>query len=255
MKFNINRFLALLRREMMVNFLPALKLSAIISLIIFVIFSITVFANERDEDFSVLVNFGIFLFIAGLIYASFSFNEFRKMPTRAEYLSLPGSHLEKIVSKWIFTNPAYILAISLLFLFLHWLFNPLWIYWGDRTTLEIFTSNTYWKLVGVFFIVHSIFMLGSIAFNKNALLKTFISLVAVAAVVIVLNLTFFRIIWSEYFDSLFHFAPIEGTFKFGKNYNSPDEMPQIRLLVFAFKYVLAPALWVASYFKLTEKEV
>jgi hypothetical protein len=177
------------------------------------------------------------------------------MPTRAEYLSLPGSHFEKLLSKWLFTNPLYILVISLVFLFLHWLFNPLWIYWGDRTSLEIFTSSNYWKLIGVFFIIHSVFMLGSIAFNNNALLKTFLSLIAVAAIVVVCNVTVFRIIWSEYFDSLFHFAPIEGAFRFGKNYNSPDEMPQIRFAVFAFKYILAPVLWVASYFKLTEKAV
>lgn len=255
MKFDIKRFKTVLLREFYTDFLPAIKIMGVIVVIILLLSSINVFFGADDSNAEVIVNFGIFLFIAGVIYTSLVFGELKSVQGRAAYLSLPASHFEKLLSKWISTNPAFIMAISLLFLILSLILSPLWTMWGSHLSNEIFTSANYWKIVGHYFIIHSIFFLGSIAFNKNSLFKTLVALLLFAVLTGFINLLFFRIVWYDYFDGLWMVKNMEGSASFGSYLENPEEIPQVKIIIFLFHYVMAPVLWVVSFFKLIEKEV
>lgn len=255
--FEFSRFKALFVREFHTNFKSILKVLLIIILTIFIInlFS-AVFSNSDSNEHQIIINFGLILLIGGFIYSSLAFSEFMKITTRAEYLSLPGSSLEKITVKWLYTNLFVIIAVTGIFLILGSLFMPIIDnFQMNEYSNEILTSKSYWNLVGVYFIVHSVFFFGSIAFNRGAIIKTLLYLIAITAIVAIICGVWFRIVYAEYFDSLWHMTPPEGTSGFGNKYSSPDEMPQVKFIIFAFKYILAPVLWVASIFKLSEKEV
>ncbi|WP_235293081.1 hypothetical protein [Portibacter lacus] len=210
----------------------------------------------NDEINSTMIKFAIILFLGGFYYASIAFREFSNLSTRAEFLALPGSSLEKITIKWLYTNPIFILTTSLLVFILASLLMPAMDrFVGQEYVNEIFTSRIYWNLVGIYFILHSIFFFGSIAFNKTSWIKTVLAVMIIALVIAALNAVWFRIVWADMFDGLFHVAEVNKRTEFGVNHEDPADMWQIKFFIFAFKYLLAPVLWVASLFKLSEKEV
>lgn len=255
-QFNFNRFRALVNREFYTGFRTAFKFLLIIVLAIFIIGTITAAVNPTDEPINVIISFGLILMIGGALITSLSFYEFRKLQSRAQFLSIPASSLEKWSVKWLFTNPIYILITSLVFLILASIFIPIIEYWSPGFyENEIFTSIVYWRLVGIYFIIHSIFFIGSIVFNRGAFVKTLLTLIVVAVILAAINMIFFRIIFHEYFDSLFRMNPPHGNVDFGVKYKNFDDIPQIKFFIFIFKYLLAPVIWVASLFKLSEKEI
>jgi len=261
--FNLRRVKALFVRELYLGFIPAAKMISIVVLVVYVVNMVGRMANPNDhgngsDDVTpTMIKFGLLLLIGGFAYASFAFKEFGKLSTRAEFLALPGSSLEKISIKWFFTNPLFILLASLLILVSSYLFVPIIHQFGGHAyNNEILFSKEYWNVVGVYFVLHSIFFFGSIAFNRVSIIKTLVALILIGLVVALLNGLWFRIVWADMFDSFFHFQEVHnGTREFGVNYESPDEMWQVRFWQFAFKYLLAPVLWVASLFKFSEKEV
>ena len=255
--FNFRRFKALFVREFHTNFKSIMKVLLIIVLTIFTFNLLSaIFGDSDSNEHQIIINFGLILLIGGFVYSSLAFNEFSKLTTRAEYLSLPASSLEKVVVKWLYTNPFVIIAVTAVFLVIGSLFMPIIDnFLVNGYSNEILTSKSYWNLVGVYFIVHSIFFFGSIAFNRGAIIKTLLYLLAIAAIVGIICGIWFRIVYAEYFDGLWRMTPPEGTSGFGNKYSSPEEMPQVKFAIFAFKYLLAPVLWVASIFKLSEKEV
>ncbi|WP_235295702.1 hypothetical protein [Portibacter marinus] len=260
LKFDTTRVRALFTREFYLGYLPAIKAASIIILAVFVINLIARIADPQnggnDEESGTLLKFGIILMIGGLLYASWAFKEFRKVSTRAAFLALPGSSFEKTFVKWLFTNPIFILTISLLILVASLIFTPLiHKFGGDAYMNEIFLSEHYWRIVGIYFIVHSIFFFGSIAFNRVAGIQTIVFLILLGIVSAILCAIFFRIVWADMFSGLFTFAPQEGNFRFGDGSREPEDMWQVQFFIFAFKYLLAPALWAASIFKLSEKQV
>ena len=254
--YNINRIRALFYREYHSGFKTALKVLLILILAIFLIGIPLAIFNPEQRPVNVIGSFSLILMIGGALLTSVAFYEFRKVSTRAHYLSLPGSSLEKMIVKWLYTNPIFILVTSLVLMVLASLFMPiLGNFTGHYYTNEIFTSTFYWKITGIYFIIHSVFFLGSIAFNRVSFVKTILSLIVVTAVLLVVNAFFFRIAYYDYFDGMFNFSPPYDEVGFGVKYREPSEMPQVRFFIFIFKYLLAPVLWVASLFKLSEKEL
>lgn len=146
-----------------------------------------IFGNNDSNEGQIIINFGLILLIGGFIYSSLAFNEFSKLTTRSEYLSLPASSLEKLIVKWLYTNPFVIIAVTATFLVIGSLFMPIIDnFLMNGYSNEILTSKSYWNLVGVYFVVHSIFFFGSIAFNRGAIIKTLLYLLAIAAVVAII---------------------------------------------------------------------
>ncbi len=253
---NLQRVKALFNRDFHTNFKPGLAVFAIVIVSIFTINTISSVFNDSNDPKQVIITFGLVLLIGGFINASLAFRDFHKVYNRAQYLSLPGSSLEKVLVKWFYSNPLFIAVTSLIFYIVAQVFMRIQGTWTGNTYVnEIFVSDLYWRLVGVYFIIHSVFFLGSIVFNRGAIFKTLVVLLLIAMVIILINAVWFRILFAEYFDSFWSMTPRDGNINFGNKYQQFDDIPQIKFFVFAFKFILAPVLWVASIFKLSEKEV
>lgn len=259
--FNLNRVKALFIREFYIGFKPAITIVFIITSAIFLANLIIAIASgdTSDGNFEIepfVVKYGIMLMIGGFFYASLAFKEFAKLPTRAEYLALPGSSLEKVFVKWLFTNPIFILVFTSFFWLITSLLAP---YIADIRgyTYEsgLFSSNAFWNLVGIYFIIHSIFFFGSIAFNRVPIVLTILSVLVIVLALGAINALFFRLVWANIFDGLFTVNMDGHLLEFGDRYDNPSQMWQVQFFIFAFKFLLAPVLWIASIFKFSEKQV
>ncbi len=258
--FNINRVKSLFIREFHLGFKPAIKVIVIITTAIF-LFNLVASAiighspNNSDPS-GTIIKYGLLLLIGGFFYASVAFREFRNVPLRAEFLALPGSSLEKVFVKWTVTNPIFLLVFTIFFWVIASILMPFIANLrGFTYANDLFVVQEFWNLVGIFFILHSIFFFGSIAFNKVPIVLTIASVVVIGLVVALLSGLWLRIVWADFFDTLFTFSKRVEGLSFGVNYNDPTEMWQLKFFSFAFKYLLAPVLWVASIFKFSEKQV
>ncbi len=210
------------------------------------------------------------LFIGGFIITSLAFREARQNGSGIFYMTLPASAFEKLVSKLLATSVGFALgslvfytataAVSegvnrLIFGVGHGFFNPF-----DVQVL---------KAVGLYLILQSVFLLGSIWFKKTAFVKT-----VLAAAILVIGLAIVtgvaaRIILAPHFV---HTGVRAGMVNFGGwslNWSDqflsgifgPGGPGYAGLMTFKvigqvlFFGVLAPVCWVASYFRLREVEV
>jgi len=261
LKFNIERIRALLVRDFHMSFKPTMKIIGVILLVYYLVnlFIAVVNRNDTVDDFELsptIITYGLFLLIGGLIYSSRAFREFAKVPSRAEYLSLPASSLEKVLVKWLYTGPIFLVAFTLLFWILASLFMP---FISDLRGYEfsspLFVTIPFWNLVGIYSVVQTIFIFGSITFNKVPAVLTVISIMLIALIALLICAIFFRMVWAEYFEGLYNFAEQSGNFRYGDGTSDPSEKWQVKFFIFAFKFLLAPVMFVASIFKLSEKHV
>jgi hypothetical protein len=200
------------------------------------------------------------LLIGGYIVTSLSFKELHLNGQSVFYLTLPGSSLEKFLSKLLVTSAGYALgslifytAVSsaaeginrLIFGNGHAFFNPF-----ERSTLI---------LLAVYLVTQAVFLLGSVYFRKLAFIKTnlyiwLFGLVVVILVAVIAWLIFRdyaigkRLELEPYFQRLGESGELQAVLvplaeKFG------------RVAEVLFWGVAAPVCWVISYLRLRETEV
>jgi hypothetical protein len=200
------------------------------------------------------------LFIGGYIVTSLTFKELHLNGQSVFYLTLPGSALEKYLSKLLVTSVGYAFgslffytAVSsaaeginrLIFGYGHPFFNPF-----DRIVLIA---------VAVYLVTQAIFLVGSVYFRKLAFIKTNLYIwlfgIVVAVLVGVLGWILFRnyavghrIELEPYFQRLGESGDLEAILA-----------PQAEKFWIAAKVLfwgaMAPVCWVISYLRLRETEV
>jgi len=200
------------------------------------------------------------LFLGGFIVTSMAFHEVRLNAQGIHYLSLPGSTLEKFLSKLLVTAVGYgvgtlvfctaVAALTeginrLAFGHAHPFFNP-------------FALNNL-RLLPAYLISQSVFLLGSIYFRKLHFVKTALSLVLLALGLMVIGTTFARLVFKEYFNGpILNFGPnLEELSRSGELQSVLGPLAQrfqvaLRIVLVS---ALAPVCWVVSYLRLRESEV
>lgn len=203
------------------------------------------------------------LLIAGIGFAGRQYN-FSNSSNSQQYLLIPTTHLEKILTTFLLCS-VYYFGLSLVAYMLGNLmgtqfYNMLW-NTNDTVSWDLFTSNSefhdgmnllatsfsmldyFWFLITI----QSVFILGSILFKKNAFTKTIISVFAI--------LFLFTQLEFAILNSLF-----DDTVKMNSNLSYVLERSSNTKYIFeiiskSIYYLLAPFLWIVSYYRLTEKEV
>lgn len=265
---NIKRLIAILKMD----FRQRKRLLIVVVLGVFALMSFVTFVNVMDtygEPNATLPKFyepfyAALLLGGGFLYSSISFREFNRKETAFSYLSLPASHLEKFLSKWLQTALFFPLALTLIFLLLPsvtgLLVSPLTDLENPGFDLSMIVEGN-WLNTGMDFKVYhfipfymalqSIFLLGAITFQKGEIFKTIIVAFIVFITLVLLGFLSF----SDYLFSIAFYAenniriePSEGMQDFLENSLGT-------LAVCIFGGVMPLALWTATYLKLTEKQV
>lgn len=203
------------------------------------------------------------LFISGLLSASFLFSELRSKPRAIGYLLLPAAQLEKFICVILYGVVVYFVGYSTVFTLIDWVFVTLSNVKFERSepVINILTIDKYENpfldrspsiLFYLYFIVHALFLLGSIYFSKYGFFKTLIILL------------FLWIMFIAAPMAIVGFLPPGAWVSSTAAYEVYDfhggiilDLPAwfTTIFYFFFSYVITFGLWAATYFRLTEKQI
>jgi hypothetical protein len=210
--------------------------------------------------------FGYFmnlLFIGGFIVTSLAFKEVWQNGGGIFYLTLPGSTLEKLLSKLLVTSIGYALGSMVFMAAVAAVSEGInLLLFGYGHGMPDLGGQIVGALKAVLFyvIAQSVFLLGSIWFKKTALVRTalWIMIIGVAAVIVAFVTVRFSM------GHLFTMGPQGWSFNLDENGLRSWFAPGTRATgiaeaarITAWVYVgaLAPVCWLATYFRLAEAEV
>ncbi|WP_346236268.1 hypothetical protein ABDK00_016315 [Niabella insulamsoli] len=212
---------------------------------------------------------GLFgLFITGSIFAGTTFNMLGAKDKGIYWISFPASHAEKLFTQLFFNVIVFTIVYACCFFLLKTLMEAYinFLVESDPSTYTFKRVN--WKkvdgsgdmmpiFVSAFFAVQAAFLLGSVAFKRYAIIFTLI----IVAVIFFSYIFYLSKISNYYFKGFnfelfklesYHYANSE----LKETYKEYFVSPVLReTLVFFMKYLIAPFLWLITWFKLKEKQI
>lgn len=274
--FSPRRFGQLLLRDLANGYRGWLIAAAAVAGTVLVLSGLTILGTSRipgvrpDGISGFYASFYIqLLFLGGLISTSFAFREVRQNGAGIFYLTLPASALEKFASKLLATTVGYAVGSLLFFTATaavseglnrlvfgsgHGMFNPF--------------NPAILKAAGLYMLVQSAFLLGSIWFRKLAFVRTVLWLSLVVLGLAVITAVAARIILADQagVNAVQAGAARVGGWslnlgkdllmsRFGPGGPGEAGLRVFKVLAQVVGGVLPLAFWVAAYFRLRETEV
>jgi len=246
---SLNRISLLIQRQLVINLKNlAVAFSACLGILLIINF-ITIFNIDQVHAGALISLSFVMIFIGGYIFTSIGFNELHSPDKAYQFLTLPATTLEKLISVWFLTSIAYLAVSAIMVGVLIVLCNLFAIFIGaDTLSINALMHLPIAKIMWVYFVTHSIFLLGSCYFRKNNFLKTILALFVLGFIIAI-------------------YSGINGYIFFGPDFNnfSGDQMngpmtdfmtaqfPSIIKSI--FNYLLAPFFYVVSFFVLKERQV
>ena len=192
--------------------------------------------------------YGFIYFILGIVLTFAIFKELHKQKANQLYLSLPISPLERLTAIWLTTVVVYTVLFTLIgfvigefaILFTH-LFQA-----SDSIPLMPFTES-YWRTIKAYLFLQPLFMFGAIAFKKNRVGKTILSLILIILFFAVFNMMLYGMFNFSY--DVFDGGPLASE-ALEKARNDFSTIGRWILM-----FIVGPTMLLATYFKLKEKEV
>jgi magnesium-transporting ATPase (P-type) len=169
------------------------------------------------------------------------------------WLSLPASHLEKYMVAWIYSFLLFMIIYTLTFyVALLFAVNLQHIHNHHIVILNIFEKQIL-QMYLVFAFLHAIAFFGAVCFEKLHFIKTAFVFFIVLAVLIVINQGLLNALLGRTIDSSLPF----GYTRFGDAGQAVDikissqDSPYLLYLIIVLTFIF----WVATYFRLKEKQV
>lgn len=262
--FNFFRLIQLIRKQWIENVrLYLFSLLALIGIIgLTLVFWITNSESEyREETLYVIFTFGIF--ITGAIFASMSFNMLGEKDKGTYWLSLPANHLEKllcvifynlIVFTLVYCTCVFVLESLAITHVRHLValypakyhFRPM--EWNTKNGFsEVMPYFAY-----TFFAVQSYYLLGSVYFARFSFVITTVIGVALIGAFIWFGYHLFKIIYPEGY--IWNGLPFSKNSLYkGGSYKLSGVL--VAVLIFLLKFIWAPVFWIATWYRLKEKEI
>lgn len=234
--------------------LYSLSVLALIGLLA-VIFIFWAIANEHHYNADdTYVIFFILLFGSGTIFASHTFGELSDKAKGTYWLSIPATHFEKLLCGLFYSLIVFLAAYMASFFLVRQItlaiirLNPVNIIEPVNEINRVATILCY-----AFVAAQSLFILGSVYFEKYAFVKTTLSALFI--------LLFFMLTTTIVVKNV---IPDNGEMESITSFSIYGEpgMKIYRLapwiedgIIVLAKYIWAPVFWVAAYFRLKEKEI
>ena len=243
-------------------------------------FAFVIFLNPYEPiDFS--MQFGTYYFglmIVGCLYASLLFGDLASSSKGINYLSVPASHLEKLLCALLYGVVIFFVAYTVLFYIVelpmikisnavahaHWS-KPLYKSgsFHESEVISVFdmphrpagVPNVFFYFLLAYFALQAAFILGSVYFPKYSFIKTVISLTLACA--------FLGFLVGQLFHSMMpsgNFYHGITSYNFFTNDDTNGKIVQLPEWIdsagaFFIRYTFAPIFWITTYFRLKEKEI
>lgn len=218
------------------------------------------------------------LFISGILSASFLFQDFSGKARTINYLMIPASSLEKLFCLIFYGVILFFIGYNVVFYLTDFLslkvagaiYTPEWQrahgfnnYYNFKQAntfsldpdMYVFYPGDNIDLYTAFFPIQSCFLLGAFYFKKSGLIKTVIVLLLVWLAFIVLES---RILFSTMPPN----SKVVNAFTAyivpqPDGYDNIATLPEwiYRTVLFATRFAITPAIWLATYYRLKEKEL
>jgi hypothetical protein len=261
---NPQRLFLLLRRDFAHGYRAVLTAMAAVGGVLIVL-SFLSMLGRAGQDFYTPFYVGL-LFIGGFLFSSGAFKEMHQQGSGPFYLTLPGTTLEKLLSKLLVTSVGYAAAV-LVFMAgasaLSELLNRA-VFGAGHTWFDPFSLANL-KSAAVYLVLQSLFLLGSVWFRKVVFLKILLAENIVVIGLAILAAIIFRVtFWGlfsgshlkpeviQMFSQGFGNVVVNGHAAEAFNRGSQVFLTILRVL---FWGAFAPVCWAASYFRLRETEV
>lgn len=214
--------------------------------------------NIPDSLEAMHMIFFTLMLLGGVIFvAGRSYSQMNNIEKAISYLSIPASTFEKYVVPIVFTTIGWILATFLTYHIFAILINVIWsvVFQFEYSGFNFFTFNlsglnTNWEFLKIFFLIHSIFFLGSAAFKKNPIPKTLLT-----AFIVNSFFTFFGMLLVFIFFGTFENLGEVMTHIIFKEIWIFQEQVMSKIMEITFVYILPVIFYITAFFKLKEREV
>lgn len=251
MEFNLLRFKNILKYDFTIYKKPLILgvIGITILLFLFIIFNGVLddgWSHNKGDYLNGWMQ--VLLLPIGLFLTSIIFWEFKNASGRLQYLAIPVSHLEKFLSRWMYTLILFpFLFIGLVYSMKYFL-GLIWPGFGEQLTWA-YTFEIY----KFYIIAHSIILMFAIWFNKYTAPKAAIVAFVLMLITTLISALFFRMVFANLFESCFEMS---------RNYNVQPKPEFQKVMENKFGpiaknllYIFVPLFfWVVGFFKLTEKE-
>jgi hypothetical protein len=266
--FSFSRLLQLLRKQWIENarfyILSALALIGILGIVL--VFWFNASGNSfKEESLYIIFTFGIY--IAGGVFASMSFSMLGEKEKGTYWLAIPASHFEKLLCILLYNVVFFTLVYCACFLLLKTVAftyiqnliatNPTkyhWRYMDWRENSNDF-SVVFSYFMYAFFAVQSFYVLGSIYFVRFSFVLT-----TVVVAVLIGGFMWYAIYLSRnMLPNNYNWNGNHVTTHVSDNgfqssrYDLPGLLSQAFSLI--VKFVWAPVFWIATWYRLREKQI
>lgn len=262
--FSIKRFGLLLQKDIQENWKKYLMYIATIYGVLVIILTWNTNSNVTFENFVAYNNrewitITILLFFAfGAIFAATMMEPMNNKTKRISYLMNPSSSLEKFLSRWLIVTVGYILLFSVIVFFADAsrIFIASIRFPGTETPFMDFSKivgegsgrffTTYYQLsmiIALYFLLQSLFVLGSTFWPKNSFIKTFS-----ACLVIIISYVFI----CDKLISLLLGGYLSAPF-FDRT--GPENDYKAELTTTIVFSLFALSIWTLSFFRFKESEI
>jgi hypothetical protein len=258
-------------------------------------FTIIILADNRSIVTEVQMStYYTGLFLAGCLYGSILFTDLGSKTRGFNYLVVPASHFEKLLCALFYAVVIFFVFYTAIFYVLDFLLlkagNAIaYNHWlkGHATggvfvpaeLMNVFylkgrqgEPNVLLYVLLLYFVLQSVFIFGSVYFSRFSLIKTIITSLLIGLLIVFLIGKviipilppghFYQGITSYQVLTVKTGVTINGVTTGISIYSDPATDKLVRLpewigdtLLFLLKFAFAPAFWIATYFRLKEKEI
>jgi hypothetical protein len=267
--FDFNRFSLLVKRQWVENKKLFLMASFALIGIGILLYSLTSNWNRGDISNAVQVLFFTSgLFFAGTLFTNYVFKDFSDKNSTTHFLMTPSSHLEKLLSGCVYGFIVFPIVFLVIYFAIDYFFVSFANSFHHNLVEKNLIKDSTWKeniwfyeqlsekpriflqpLIGMWFIVQSAMIIGTVMYTRWAYIKTaFISLSFIIALGFLTNYVF---------DFMIGELDEQATAKTHNFYQliKPTKDMLMEVTILCLKYVFTPILLLIAYFKLKEKQV
>ena len=191
--------------------------------------------------------------LVGFIFTLLVFKDFRTSQERLQFLQLPASNFEKVFSKWLYSFPGFWILTAIVFFLSYNIFGTLIERYSDAVypPLAYIRLSSFKYMFISYALGHSVLLLLAIIYNRFVIPKSMLTLIGLAIINMIVLFIIIRLVMYNHFD---------GWSLRGQDVNFSITFQDnakwlLHNLPYLFLFIIAPFLWVVSYFKMKEKEL
>jgi len=250
MEFNINRFTLILKKDFLQyrKWIGLGLITLALAVLCITIIGHNLIPMENGGASQLLmVGYFMILTIGGGYLASTNFGDLRSAGRRIQYLTLPASTFEKVLSKWLYTLPFYLISITGIFWLVFATYGASFHDQFSENTLLV--NQRIQSRMGLYYIIlyvvgHSIAFFFSYVFNRyTAILGALISF-SIFMLMGFINMLIFHFPSSISFNSLIEACNTSMWHVMTKIGDHPFQL-----------LIIAPIFWILTYFVAKRKQV